>query len=187
MTAWAWGLPVLTPRTPRLLSPLPQPPRCLQSASSQLPQALVQGTPNQVNSAWTQSRDENGSPRTGQNRMALPVGVVVGGAVPQAACRTRGRAGAVQLVGPGPPGSCLLPSGLTSILSGPIYKHRQALPWAESAAWPALRARAGRVAQQLSRDQPTPGPALSSQAQRRMAPSPSVRGASGGREGPCAD
>lgn len=83
--------------------------------------------------------------------------------------------------------SCLLPSGLTSILSGPICKHRQALQWAESAAWPALRARAGRVAQQLSRDQPTPGPALSSQAQRRMAPSPSVRGASGGREGPCAD
>lgn len=45
--------------------------------------------------------------------------------------------------------SCLLPSGLTSILSSPICKHRQALQWAEGVAWPAWRARAGWVARQL--------------------------------------
>lgn len=149
MTAWAWGLPVLTPRTPRLLSPVPQPPRCLQSASSQLPQALVQGTPNQVNSAWTQSRDENRSPRPGQNRTALPVGVVVGGAVPQAACRTHGRAGAVQPVGPGLPG--LLPPAIWSD-EHTVQSHLQTPPGpsvGRRCGMACLEARAGWVARQL--------------------------------------
>lgn len=53
------------------------------------------------------------------------MGVVVGGAVPQAACRTRGRAGAVQPVGPGLPG--LLPPAIWSD-EHTVWSHLQTPP-----------------------------------------------------------
>lgn len=89
MTAWAWDLPVLTPKPwDSVLSPLPTAPQASMVGLFPSPQALVQGAAQQGKlSPGDLSRDENRSPRTGQNRTALPVGVVAGGAVPRAACR----------------------------------------------------------------------------------------------------
>lgn len=74
-----------------VLSPLPTARQASTVGLFPSPQALVQGAAQQGSLSLDDlSRDENGSPHAGQNRTALPVGGVAGGAAPQAAGREGG-------------------------------------------------------------------------------------------------